>query len=395
MAFAAAYFAWTLDSFDFNVYIAELKTLSAEFGVSVTELMWLVTVTLLTRLLGGIVAGTLGDRYGRKWPLLLSIVWITVCDALTALAPNYTVLAIARALFGFGMGAVWVSSATLAMESWPARTRGIASGVLQGGWAVGYFLAVWVSTLLSPNWRAVFWVAAVPGLLAIPLHYYLDDHSAPSAPRAAVAPRVSWRELLRDRSVVQALIWGTFIMAFGFAEYYALTALYPTLARELVGADSARNFVMLFSLGMLVGTPLFGWIVGRSGVLTAIGVTVVGAIVVLPAYVGLWPADRPTWALAVGALGAGFFGGGVSGITPFLLTSIFPAAVRARAVGTVYNIGAFITAGVPVLAAWLTDQHGIYRGTAMALIALVSLVMMGVMVLLRPAAARQNQLEQG
>ena len=110
--------------------------------------------------------------YGRRLPLLLSIVWFAACDGAVALAPSFGWVLALRTLFGFGMGAEWTSGAALAMESWPARTRGLASGVLQGSWGIGYILAGYAYAVapccatggvlslpwlrLPPCWRSLF-----------------------------------------------------------------------------------------------------------------------------------------------------------------------------------------------------------------------------------------------
>ena len=86
---------------------------------------------------------------------------------------NYAMLFACRALFGIGMGGVWAAGLPLALEHWPKNLRGIASGMLMGGFNWGYILAALVFQVLYPvisqrnhfGWRALFWVAALPILL--------------------------------------------------------------------------------------------------------------------------------------------------------------------------------------------------------------------------------------
>ena len=384
-AFAAAYFAWTLDSFDFNVYTMEAANIGKAFGVSMTATMWVTAITLLTRLIGGVVAGTLGDKYGRKLPLLIAIVWIAICDGAIALAPSFTWIIVLRALFGFGMGAVWVSSATMAMENWPVRSRGIASGILQGGWAVGFFLSALVASHISDlwGWRAVFVASAAPGLLAIPIHFYVPDSSHAATKEAG--PAVSWGQLLSDKAVVRNLVWGVFVMAFGFCEYYGFTQLYPKLATVLVGSYSL--YVYLFAAGMLVGAPFFGWVAAKRGPSTAVIAASFGALVAAPFCLGLWPTPPSATVLGIGAVFVGACGGGVSGVTPALLTATYPQAIRARAMGTVYNVGAFASAGISPLISSLNESHGLPLGQAMAMVAGGALVLLIISMAFKPKLA--------
>ncbi|MBZ0233370.1 MAG: MFS transporter, partial [Deltaproteobacteria bacterium] len=172
--FSAAWAGWVLDGFDFTIYLLVAPEIAAEFGVSVTAVMGSLTLTLLVRLLGGFAAGALADRYGRKLPLMLSLLWFAVFDGLVALAPTFAWVLVLRTLFGFGMGAEWTAGSTLAMENWPARSRGIASGILQGSWAIGFLLAALASAVVVPawGWRALFVIATVPALLALPIRWW-------------------------------------------------------------------------------------------------------------------------------------------------------------------------------------------------------------------------------
>ena len=132
-SFSAAWIGWVMDAFDFTVFLLVMKQITEEFGTSYTSTAGSIALTLLMRLVGGVVAGWAADRWGRKLPLMISVIWFAVCDGLIAFAPSFTWVLVLRTLFGFGMGAEWTSGATLAMENWPARSRGIASGILQGG----------------------------------------------------------------------------------------------------------------------------------------------------------------------------------------------------------------------------------------------------------------------
>src|SRR5262249_60093744 len=133
---------------------------------------------LATRLLGSFIAGSLADRFGRKLPLLISVVWFALCDGAIAFAPSFGWIVALRVLFGLGMGAEWTSGTTLAMENWPERSRGIASGVLQGSWAVGYLLASTVYTFVE--WRTLFLLAALPAGLAPPRRIWTPARHAHS-----------------------------------------------------------------------------------------------------------------------------------------------------------------------------------------------------------------------
>jgi MFS transporter, SHS family, lactate transporter len=367
-SFLAAWAGWVLDGFDFTIYLLVIPELAKEFGVSVTVAMGSLTLTLLVRLLGGVVAGVMADRWGRKLPLMLSLIWFAVFDGLVALAPTFTWVLIFRTLFGFGMGAEWTAGSTLAMENWPARSRGIASGLLQGSWAIGFLLAALASAVVVPTWgwRALFVVAVAPALLALPIRLWVPESPewlARRAARTTVSLKPARRRL--PDGLVARLFGASAIMALGFGVYYALTSPYPTLLATEHGLDASERWslVALFNIGMLVGAIGCGWAAKRFGVRWAVAIPALAVLPVLPLYVGAVPG-----ALGIGAVLAGMLGVGFCGITPMLLTEIFPVEVRARCVGLAYHLGAIAAALVVLLIPALYEQGVLGLGTAIVVV---------------------------
>jgi MFS transporter, SHS family, lactate transporter len=140
-AYIAAWLGWTLDAFDFTVFLLIMLPISQEFGVPLTAVTAVFAVTLWMRLGGATAAGWMADRMGRKAPLMISILWYSVCNFVAGLSPSFAFLFFWRAMLGIGMGAEWPAGAALAMESWPARSRGFMSGLLQGSWGLGFALS--------------------------------------------------------------------------------------------------------------------------------------------------------------------------------------------------------------------------------------------------------------
>src|SRR5216683_2522737 len=133
-AYIAAWLGWTLDAFDFTVFLVLVVFIAKEFDASLTLVSTVVSLTLFMRLFGAVASGWMADRMGRKAPLMISILWYSVCNFIAGFSPSFTFLLIFRTLLGIGMGAEWPAGAALAMESWPARSRGFMSGILQGSW---------------------------------------------------------------------------------------------------------------------------------------------------------------------------------------------------------------------------------------------------------------------
>ena len=140
-ALTASFLGWALDAFDFFIVVFTLTAIAKEFHKTDAQIALTITVTLAFRPVGAFIFGLIADRFGRKIPLMIDLVFYSLIEVLSGLAPSYTTFLILRALFGIGMGGEWGVGASLAMEKAPSKRRGFFSGLLQEGYAMGYLLA--------------------------------------------------------------------------------------------------------------------------------------------------------------------------------------------------------------------------------------------------------------
>ena len=168
-AVLAGFLGWTFDAFDFFILTFVLAPIAAEFGKTIPALALTITASLATRWIGAIFFGLLADRYGRRIPLIVNILYYSLIEVLSGLAPNYRVFFFLRLLYGIGMGGEWGVGASLTMESISAKWRGLISGVLQEGYALGFLLAAAAYRFVYPHWgwRPLFFVGGVPALLTL------------------------------------------------------------------------------------------------------------------------------------------------------------------------------------------------------------------------------------
>jgi len=114
VAWIAAWLGWTLDAFDFTIFLLIMVPIAETFHVPLIEVTAVFTITLWLRLVGAVGSGWLADRIGRKAPLMISILWYSVCNLFAGLSPTFALLFLFRALLGIGMGAEWPAGAALA-----------------------------------------------------------------------------------------------------------------------------------------------------------------------------------------------------------------------------------------------------------------------------------------
>src|SRR6201987_6140829 len=193
VAWIAAWLGWTLDAFDFTIFLLIMVPIAETFHVPLIEVTAVFTVTLWLRLVGAVGSGWLADRIGRKTPLMISILWYSICNFIAGFSPTFGFLFLFRALLGIGMGAEWPAGAALAMESWPARSRGIMSGLLQGSWSLGFLLASLIYGLAfsTIGWRGMLWIGILPALICVYIRFYVKESEV-------------WQENNRKRMALQS-----------------------------------------------------------------------------------------------------------------------------------------------------------------------------------------------
>ena len=106
-ALIASFVGWTLDAFDFFLVTFCLTSIGKEFHQSDAKIALSLTVTLAFRPVGAIVIGLWADRYGRRLPFMINVLFYSVAEIFTGLVHGYTSFMVLRALFGMGMGGQW------------------------------------------------------------------------------------------------------------------------------------------------------------------------------------------------------------------------------------------------------------------------------------------------
>ncbi len=360
--FLTTFTAWTLDSFDFTILTFVLIDIQQSFSVNRALAGLLGTVTLLFRVVGGIGAGTLADRFGRKGPILFSIAWYTVFALLSGMSTSYVMLFAFRGLFGIGMGGMWAAGMPLALEHWPDKLRGIASGILQGGYSAGFLLSSLVYQLGYPlisdrpewAWRLMLWSGVIPGTMIFFLMRRVPESPVWLARKAAIEARGETMGVSLTRLFRPDLLWVTVhtsLLMGGFVSMYQSTTFwYPTLLTQLQQKPLA--FLLLLNAGGLIGSAVLGALSehwgGRRGAAT---LGVVLGLTACPVYLFA----STTWGLLLGAWLIGFLASGAWGIVPGYLSERFPTEVRGVGTGLAYHVGVGIGSYAPYLIGALQD----------------------------------------
>jgi SHS family lactate transporter-like MFS transporter len=362
-AVLAGFLGWTLDAFDFFLVVFCLTAIAKEFGKSDTAIASSLAITLAFRPVGALIFGLIADRYGRRLPLMIDLVFYSIVEIATGFAPNFATFLVLRALFGIGMGGEWGVGASLAMEKVPARWRGVLSGLLQQGYAFGYLLAAVAYPLVFPRygWRPLFFLGGLPALLALFVRFRVTESEVWQKTSGAGWARIgtmiarNWKLFL----YLVVLMTGMNLSSHGTQD------MYPTFLQRFWHFDpSKRSIITAISmLGAIAGGVVIGLLSDRIGRKRTIAWSLAAAIVIVP----LWAyAPRVGW-LVAGAFLSQFFVQGAWGVIPAHLSELSPNEIRGFLPGFAYQCGALAAGSVGTFEALLA--RNISYASAMAITA--------------------------
>lgn len=354
IAWWAAWLGWTLDAFDFTIFLLIMVPISQEFSVPLVAVTAVFTITLWLRLLGATASGWLADRVGRKIPLMISILWFSVCNFIAGFSPNFAFLFFFRALLGIGMGAEWPAGASLAMESWPVRSRGFMSGILQGSWGLGFLLSSAVYGLFYGyiGWRGMLWIGILPALAVVWVRKYVKEPEVWLENRRK--QRAQKREMrlplfaIFKRQFIGNTLTACWWMASCMVTYYSIWALFATHLQKDLGLSPGliATPIAIANLVAFLAMGFWGWVGDVLGRRWSMIIPAAIGLVVAPTY--LLTSD-PTWIIG-GFLVQGVFAGAMYSQMPSYLTERFPTEVRATASGFCFHQAAIFGGSVaPIL----------------------------------------------
>jgi MFS transporter, MHS family, proline/betaine transporter len=376
-AVSAAVIGNVLEWYDFAVYgyVAGLIATNLFPPGNETKALLATFLTFgigfLARPLGGIVVGWVGDRYGRKTALLITIFLMAVGTVIIGLIPTYAtigmlapaILVLARLMQGFSAGGEWGGSTAFIVEWAPEGRRGfygsfqqmsVVAGLLLGSGTAALLNTVLdAATMESWGWRIPFLLGGILGPIGMWMRRTIDE--TPAYLKAAAAPVA----VVPDATPPLVLA----VRAFGFTilwtvSFYIFLAYMPTFTQRYAGLGRAAalwsNTAGLLLL--MIAIPYFGHLsdkYGRKPFLLACCI----AFIVLP---------YPAFAIMLGGaslltilvvqLVIGLTIALFSGAGPAAISEIFPTRSRSTYMSTGYALAVAIFGGfAPFIATWLID----------------------------------------
>lgn len=376
-AVLAGFLGWMLDAFDFFVLTYVINDVAKAFGRDRPAIALTLTLAIMMRPIGAIIFGLMADRYGRRLPLMINVCLFALISVLSGLAPNYTTFLVLRMIFGAAMGGEWGVGASLALESAPAKWRGVLSGLLQEGYAAGNLLAAIAYRTVYPHfgWRAMFFVGGLPALLAVFIRFRVKESPA-------------WHEHKTDWPTYKKALFShsrlfgylVVLMTSMMFVSHGTQDLYPTFLqqqRHYLPRETA-DIAMLTMAGAIVGGIFFGYISDRIGRKKTMVSAMMLCLVSIPLWIG---APTTPWLITGGVL-MQFGVQGAWGIVPAHLNELAPGVLRGFFPGFAYQLGAMFSASISYIEA-LAGEHFTYS-QSMSIIAAGALILSAIMISLGP-----------
>ena len=369
----ATFGGWALDGMDVMVYSFVIATLMATWHMSKDQAGILATAVLLISAIGGWLAGTLADRFGRARILQLTILWFAFFTFLSGFTHSFWQLLFTRGLQGLGFGGEWAVGSVLMGETIRAQHRGKAVGTVQGGWAIGWGLAaicygIFFSVLPEATaWRAMFWIGILPALLVFYIRRKVPEPQVFAETRKKVASSGEKAVFLQIFSPAVVRITAlTALLAVGAqGGYYAITTWLPTFLKtqRKLSVLNTTGYLIVVIVGSFIGYMVSAYLADRLGRRKTLILYAVGSFVTVVAYTYL-PISNSV--MRVLGFPLGFFASGVFSPIGAFFTELFPSRLRGSGQGFSYNFGR----GIGALFPWLVGHlKGVPLGQAIAIFA--------------------------
>jgi predicted MFS family arabinose efflux permease len=377
--FTVASLAWLFDCLDQQLFIlarnsamqsllpAGMDTkLYAGYATSIFVAGWAM---------GGLIFGSLGDRFGRAKMLTLTVLIYSVFTGLSAFSKGWVDFAIYRFLTGLGVGGVFGLAVALVADTLPDRARTGALGLLQALSALGNvtagLISMYVGTLEArgaiakgQGWKTMFLVGAIPAFLCVFIQLQLKEPEkwvqARAVGKAAGVKFGSYAALLGDVRWRKSALLGMLLCVAGVIGLWGIGFFSPELVGDVIERSLVAEGVpagevagrkqfwigvnsIVQNIGAFFGVLAFTRLAQGMGRKAAFALGYVAALVATVAFFQFFNGRNDIWMSAVmGACQLSLFGG-----FAIYLPELFPTSLRSTGTSFCYNVGRFVAATGP------------------------------------------------
>jgi hypothetical protein len=377
--FTVASLAWLFDCLDQQLFIlARNKAMESLLPPTMDPKLYggyATSIFVAGWAMGGLIFGSLGDRFGRAKMLTLTVLIYSVCTGLSAFSRGWVDFATYRFLTGLGVGGVFGLAVALVADTLPDRSRTGALGLLQALSAIGNVTAGLISMYLGnleargtiaagTAWKYMFLVGAIPAFLCVFIQLRLQEPEkwvrARAAGKAAGVKFGSYAALLGDSRWRGRALWGMVLCVAGVIGLWGIGFFSPELVGDVIKASLVAEGVpaaeiagqqqfwigvnsIVQNIGAFLGMLGFTRLAQVMGRKAAFAIGYVAALVATVFFFQFFNGRGDIWMSAIMggcqlALFAGF---------AIYLPELFPTSLRSTGTSFCYNVGRFVAASGP------------------------------------------------
>jgi MFS family permease len=408
LVLAIASAGWVFDQYESQIFVITQSQLLPEVisGDTASVKQWgdrLYAVFLLGSTVGGLAAGSLADRFGRRPILMLTIIFYSLFSGLTYFATQLWHVAILRFLVALGVGGEWAVAASLVAEVFPSRARVHASGIFHASSVLGIWIAALAGIAVGAHWRYAYLIGLLPSLLILWVRARVQEPAMwQSAAVEAKKSKVDRSELGSFRNLLSHAPWNRYALfglglaAVGLGTFWAVNVAGKDLAQEMLIRHGASKEIAAekakFAYGIVqvagggVGLLSFGPICARFGRRRAFILFQLLAFAIVP--VTCFVPQTYTQLLLMLPV-FGFFTVAMHAGYAIYFPELFPTHVRATGTSFCFNGGRLLAVPVLLVSGWIKGMPGVdlrWAVTGLATLFLVGVVL----ILFLPETNRQE-----
>ncbi|MGE5191773.1 MAG: MFS transporter [Deltaproteobacteria bacterium] len=390
LVLAVASAGWIFDVYEGQIFNITSDQLLAEIlDVSATDPAvkrygdFFLGVFLAGGTVGGLLFGSLADRWGRRPTMIVTILMYSLFSGLTFFAHELWQVAVLRFLVAAGVGGEWAVAAALVAEVFPPQARAQASGIFHASSILGTWLATFAGMAVAANWRYAYLLGILPALLILWVRSSVEEPEAwikteaEAGQSGGIRPG-SFRELLGDRRWRLRAVLGMCLAAVGLGSFWGVTVAGQGLAKQMLLLEQVPESVAVerakFAYGFVqtagggLGLLAFGPLCVRLGRRRAFVLIQIAAAIFVPVTC-FFPATSTQLLCLLPVFG--FLTLGMHAGFAIYFPELFPTHLRATGTGFCFNGGRLLAASMLVFSGWLKSLPGMDLRTAVSWLGLI------------------------
>jgi MFS family permease len=390
LVLAVASAGWVFDVYEGQIFnitgnqlladVLHVKSSDPDIKVNLDRILG---VFLVGGTAGGLLFGSLADRWGRRPTMVVTILMYSVFSGLTYFAQSLWQVATLRFLVAMGVGGEWAVAAALVAEVFPKRARAQASGIFHATSILGTWLATLAAMAVEEQWRYCFLLGVLPALLILWIRASVAEPKAwvqagADAKAGGTIKPGSFRELLSDGRWRSRALLGMCLAAVGLGSFWAVTIAGQGLAKTMLLREGMSEPEAIkhaqFAYGIVetagggLGLLAFGPLCVKLGRRRAFFLIQLAALVIVPVTC-FGPASYrqllfllPIYGFLTLGMHAGF---------AIYFPELFPTHLRATGTGFCFNGGRLLAASMLYFSGWLKGLPGMDLRLAVACLGLI------------------------